>query len=176
MLKTRLDLRPVCSLCSAACRLPPRLYDRAVALVCTMRTLCGRWLHVRCRCEHTTPNPVRLMLQEQPECAGQSLADVLARLRCCGCQGRGRLMVHLCEDAYGVGSLRQSIAPEWALLLCDGLGWSAGRIRSRLDTWRISGSEFCLHGTHGDGSQMLYGSYHESRFPSGLRRWLRWRA
>lgn len=104
--------------------IPP--FDRVVALACTMRTLRGRWLNVRCRCGHTTPNPVRLMLQEQPECGGQTLADVLVRLRCRGCQGRNRLTIHLCEDAHGVGSLPRSIQPGWALLLHYGAGPERG--------------------------------------------------
>jgi hypothetical protein len=87
-----------------------------------MRTLRGRWLNVRCSCGHCTPHPVRLMLIEQPECAVQSLADVLVRLRCRGCQGRGRLTVHLCENGHGVGSLPKSIRPGWALLLHDAAG------------------------------------------------------
>ncbi len=62
------------------------------------------------------------MLIEQPECAGQTVADVLVRLRCRGCQGRGRLTVHLCEDAHGMGSLPKSIKPGWALLLHDAAG------------------------------------------------------
>ena len=61
------------------------------------------------------------MLRDRPECAGQSLADVLVALRCNGCQGR-RVTVHLCEDAHGVGSLPKSIAPGWALLLHSGGG------------------------------------------------------
>ena len=61
------------------------------------------------------------MLRERPECAGQTLADVLVALRCNGCQGR-RITVHLCQDAHGVGSLPRSIAPGWALLLHDGAG------------------------------------------------------
>ncbi len=98
---------------------PP--FDRSVALACTMRTLRGRWLHVRCRCGQSSPNPVRLMLREQPECAGQTVADVLVSLRCRSCHGR-RITVHLCEDAHGVGSLPKSITPGWALLLHDAAG------------------------------------------------------
>ncbi len=98
---------------------PP--FDRVIALACTMRTLRGRWLHVRCRCGRSTPHPVRLMLREDPACAAQTLADVLVALRCGGCQGR-RVTVHLCQDAHGVGSLPKSIAPGWALLLHDGGG------------------------------------------------------
>ncbi len=99
---------------------PP--YDRTIALACTMHTLRGRWLHVRCRCGHSTPHPVRLMLIEQPNWAGRTLADVLVNLRCRGCRGRRRLTIHLCEDAHGVGSLPKSIQPGWALLLHDGGG------------------------------------------------------
>jgi hypothetical protein len=98
---------------------PP--YDRAIALACTMRTLRGRWLHVRCRCGQSSPNPVRLMLREQPEYAGQTVADVLVSLRCRSCHGR-RITVHLCEDAHGVGSLPKSITPGWTLLLHDAAG------------------------------------------------------
>ncbi len=95
---------------------PP--FDRAVALACTMRTLRGRWLHIRCHCGQTVPNPVRLMLREKPECAGQTAADVLVSLRCSRCLGR-RLTVHLCEDAHGIGSQPKSTRPGWALLLHD---------------------------------------------------------
>jgi hypothetical protein len=41
-------------------------FDRSIALACTMRTLRGRWLHVQCRCGQSSPNPVRLMLREEP--------------------------------------------------------------------------------------------------------------
>lgn len=98
---------------------PP--FDRAIALACTMRTLRGRWLHVRCSCGQSNPNPVRLMLLENPASAGQSVADVLVALRCGRCQGR-RITVHLCQDAHGVGSLPRSIRPGWALLLHDAAG------------------------------------------------------
>ena len=97
---------------------PP--YDRPIALACTMHTLRGRWLNVRCGCGHTTPHPVRLMLVEQPGSAGRTLADVLVNLRCQGCQGRSRLTIHLCEDAHGVGARPRAVAPGWALLLHDG--------------------------------------------------------
>ena len=98
--------------------------DRAIALACTMRTLRGRWLHVRCRCKHSVPHPVRLLLRENPGCATQTLADELVHLRCIRCGGRG-VTVHLCEDAHGVGSLPKSITPGWALLLHDGAGEDA---------------------------------------------------
>ncbi len=89
-----------------------------------MRTLRGRWLDVRCRCGHTTPHSVRLMLIEQPQCAGQTVADVLVSLRCRNCSGR-RITVHLCEDAHRVGSLPKSIHPGWVLLLHDAAGTEA---------------------------------------------------
>ncbi len=87
-----------------------------------MHTLRGRWVHVRCRCGHSTPHPVRLMLVERPECARQTLADVLVNLRCTGCRRRDRLTIHLCQDAHGVGSLPKSIRPGWALLLHEAGG------------------------------------------------------
>ncbi len=99
------------------------------ALACTMRTLRGRWLNIRCRCGYTTLHPVRLMLKECPECAGQTLADVLVNLRCRGCQGRSRLTIHLCEHAHGVGSLPRATQPGWALLLHDGAGAESPRGR-----------------------------------------------
>jgi hypothetical protein len=100
-------------------RIPP--FDRAIALVCSMRTLRGRWINVRCRCGHCIPHPVRLMLRETPECADRTLADVLVGMRCRGCGGR-RLTLHLCEDGHGVGALPKAIAPGWALLLHDAAG------------------------------------------------------
>ena len=81
----------------------------------------GRWLHVRCRCGHTTPQPVRLMLIEHPELARESVADVLVGLRCSGCHGR-RLRVWLCEGPHGPGAVPRSIAAGWTLLLHDGAG------------------------------------------------------
>lgn len=43
---------------------PP--FDRAIALTCTMATLHGRWLHVRCECQHLNSIPVLLLLRERP--------------------------------------------------------------------------------------------------------------
>lgn len=62
---------------------------------------------------------VRLMLREQPECAGQTVADMLVRLRCLGCRGRPHA-IYLCEDGHGVGSLPKSLTAGWALLLHGG--------------------------------------------------------
>ena len=117
----RLDSRTVFFLRSGcmSSAVPP--LDRAIALACTLRTLRGRWLYVRCRCGRSCPHPVRLTLLERPERAGQTVADVLVGLRCTGCQGR-RITVHLCEDAHGVGSLPKAIQPGWALLLHDAAG------------------------------------------------------
>ena len=104
--------------------LPP--YDRAIALACRLGTFRARWLYTRCQCGHSTPRPVRLMLREQPGAAGQTLADVLVRLRCDGCQRRGWMTVHLCETAHGAGPASGTVRRGWALLLHDGAAAPAG--------------------------------------------------
>ena len=93
-----------------------------MALACSIRTLRGRWFHIRCRCGHSTAHPVRLMLREDPAAGGQTAADMLVNLRCSACQGR-RLTVHLTEQAHGPGSAPRSAHPiGWALLLHDSAG------------------------------------------------------
>lgn len=91
---------------------PP--FDRAIALACTMATLRGRWLHVRCGCQHLSSHPVRLLL-ERPAMRAQSLADVVVRLRCDACRARP-LTVHLTEAAYPPG-VQGDVMPGWQLLL-----------------------------------------------------------
>ena len=59
------------------------------------------------------------MLQQRPDYAGQTLADVLVSLRCDGCGGRGRLTVHLCASAHGPGALPPAVESGWSLLLHD---------------------------------------------------------
>ena len=93
---------------------PP--FDRAIALACTMATLRGRHLHVQCSCGASHGMPVRLMLQEQPATATQTLADVVVRVRCHACSGRPRA-VYLAEDARGPGPLSGTVAPGWSVLL-----------------------------------------------------------
>ena len=93
---------------------PP--FDRAVALACTMATLRGRHLHVRCGCGASQGIPVRFMLQEQPSASTQTLADVVVRVRCKACRGRPRA-VYLAEDARGPGPLSGSVEPGWSVLL-----------------------------------------------------------
>ncbi len=86
-----------------------------------MQTLRGRWIDVRCRCGHCTPQPVRLMVREDPACVDRTLADVVVSLRCNGCRGR-QLALHLCENGYGVGSLPKSITLGVSTALHDGGG------------------------------------------------------
>ena len=92
---------------------PP--FDRAIALACTMQTLRGRWLYVRCGCLASSCRPVRLILRDDPAAARSSLADVLVRLRCDTCKARP-VSVHLTEtplppDVVG------DVVPGWHLLL-----------------------------------------------------------
>ncbi len=78
--------------------LPP--FDRAVALACTMQTLRGRWLTVRCGCGASSTPPIKLMLADRPELARATLADVLVSLRCHKCRARPA-SVALVETSYG---------------------------------------------------------------------------
>ncbi len=78
----------------------PPPFDRAVALACTMRTLRGRWLAVRCHCGASSTPPVKLMLVERPDLARSTLAVVLVSLRCHVCRGRPA-SVALVETSYG---------------------------------------------------------------------------
>ena len=92
---------------------PP--FDRAIALACTMGTLRGRWLYVRCTCLASSCRPVRLILRDDPVAARSTLADVLVRLRCDTCRARPA-SVHLTEtplppDVVG------NVVPGWHLLL-----------------------------------------------------------
>ena len=96
---------------------PP--FDRAVALACTLASVRRRWLYVRCRCGHSSPHPLRLMLESRPDLASRTVADALVRLRCSGC-GERDITVHLCEDAHGPGPITGSLEPGWALLLHGG--------------------------------------------------------
>ena len=92
---------------------PP--FDRAIALACTMATLRGRWLHVRCGCLHLSSLPVRLLLAQGRAAAGQPLADLLVHLRCDACGARPA-SVHLTETALPPG-VRGDVVPGWCLLL-----------------------------------------------------------
>lgn len=92
---------------------PP--FDRAIALACTMATLRGRWLHVRCGRAHLSSLPVRLLLAESRAAAGQPLADLLVRLRCDGCGARP-VTVHLTEAAYPP-AVRGDVVQGWQMLL-----------------------------------------------------------
>ena len=62
------------------------------------------------------------MLAERPVLARQTLADALVRLRCNGCQRRGRLTVHLCETPHGAGPRSGTVRRGWALLLHEAAG------------------------------------------------------
>ena len=92
---------------------PP--FDRAIALACTMTTLRGRWLHVRCGCAHLSSLPIRLLLTNGQATAGQPLADLVVRLRCNACGARP-VSVHLTEAAYPPG-VRGDVLPGWQMLL-----------------------------------------------------------
>ena len=90
-------------------------FNRTIALACTMATLRGRWLHARCRCEHLSSLPIRLLLASGYAAAGQPLADLLVRLRCDGCGARP-VTVHLTEAAYPL-AVRGSVVQGWQMLL-----------------------------------------------------------
>lgn len=92
---------------------PP--FDRAIALACTMATLRGRWLHVRCGCVHLSSLPIRLLLAEGRAAAGQPLADLLVHLRCKAC-GVRPTSVHLTETALPP-NVKGDVVPSWCLLL-----------------------------------------------------------
>ena len=95
------------------CATPP--FDRAIALACTMATLRGRWLHVRCGCAHLSSLPIRLLLASGRAAAGQSLADLLVRLRCDGCGARP-VSMHLTEAAYPP-AVHGDVVQGWQMLL-----------------------------------------------------------
>ena len=92
---------------------PP--FDRAIALACTLQTLRGRWLYVRCACLASGSRPVRLMLQNNPHAGRRTLADVLVRLRCDTCSARPA-SVHLTETALPPDVVGD-VVPGWHLLL-----------------------------------------------------------
>lgn len=73
---------------------PP--FDRAIALACTMHTLRGRWLYVRCACLASNSRPVRLILRDDPAASRRSLADVVMHLRYHACDA-WPASVHLTE-------------------------------------------------------------------------------
>ena len=92
---------------------PP--FDRAVALACTLQTLRGRWLYMRCACLASSSHPVRLMLQKEPAAARRTLADVVVHLRCNTCKARPT-SVHLTERPLPP-DVEGDIVPGWHLLL-----------------------------------------------------------
>ncbi len=96
--------------------IPP--FDRAIALACTMATLRGRWLHVRCACLASSSRPVRLILRDDPAAGRCTLADALVRLRCDACKARPA-SVHLTETALPP-DVQGDIVPGWHLLLHGG--------------------------------------------------------
>ena len=77
---------------------PTSPFDRAIALVCTLQTLRGRWLYVSCACLASSCRPVRLLLRDDPAAGRNTLANVLVRLRCDACKARPA-SVHLTEAA-----------------------------------------------------------------------------
>ena len=101
---------------------PP--FERAIALTCTLQTPRGRCLYVRCACQASSCHPVRLMLLEDPSAAGQTLADVLVRLRCNTCSTRPA-SVHLTETPLPP-DVDRDVEPRWHLLL-HGYAGSRGR-------------------------------------------------
>ena len=103
---------------------PTLPFDRAIALTCTLQTLRGRWLYVRCACQASCCHPVRLMLRKDPSAAGQTLADVLVRLRCNTCNAPPA-SVHLTETPLPPDVVRD-VEPRWHLLL-HGYAGSRGR-------------------------------------------------
>ncbi len=62
-------------------------FDRAIALACTVQTLRGRSLYVRCRCLTSTVWPVRLLLKRDSSVQTRTLADMIVFLRCSTCGG-----------------------------------------------------------------------------------------
>ncbi len=95
---------------------PP--FDRAIALACTMHTLRGRWLYVRCACLASSSRPVRLILRDDPAAGRRTLADVVVRLRCDACNARP-VSVHLTETPLPP-DMRDDVVPGWHLLLHGG--------------------------------------------------------
>ncbi len=93
---------------------PP--FDRTIALACTLQTVRGRWLHLRCGCGTAEAQPVRLMIQNRPEAAAGTLADAVVRLRCGACGARPAT-VHLCQDGHGPGPIVGGPETGWSLLL-----------------------------------------------------------
>ncbi len=67
-----------------------------------------------------------MMVTEQPDLAGQTLADALVRLRCHGCRRRDRLTVHLCETPHAAGPQSGTVTRGWALLLHEASGDGLG--------------------------------------------------
>ena len=120
---------------------PP--FDRAIALACTMATLRGQWLHVRCGCAHLSTLPVRLLLAEGHAAAGQPLADLLVRLRCKAC-GVRPASVHLTETALPP-DVKGDVVPGWCLLLhgteTAASVWSRSIVGTRSDwlSWSTPG-------------------------------------
>jgi hypothetical protein len=92
---------------------PP--FDRAIALACTMRTLRGRRLYVRCACLASNSRPVRLILRNDPAASRRTLADVVVHLRCHACDAR-QASVHLTETPLPP-DVKGDVVPGWCLLL-----------------------------------------------------------
>ena len=105
--------------------MPP--FDRTIALACSMRTLRGRWLHVRCACGWSSPKPIRAMLIAGDVRPDQTLADAVVMTRCGNdrCHDRRKVRMHLCETVWGTSPPGKDIGwrePGWAILLHDGVG------------------------------------------------------
>lgn len=116
------------------CRLLLRPTIGTIILACTLRTVRTRFFDVRCRCGHGIIHPVRKMLIDHPNWTGRSIADTLVHLACGHChRGRGKLTIHLCENAFGTGenlpgTVRAGI--DWSLMLHDGGGRDLEPVRA----------------------------------------------
>ena len=84
--------------------MPEAPFDRCLVLAATVSSMRDWCTDARCQCGQVSIVPLRLMLQERPASARQTMADVALRLTCRKCAGRPN-RVALVENTMGRGPI-----------------------------------------------------------------------